>query len=67
MTFEDTKNGVTVTIDRDCIKIIDHRKRTSTEYRGQVPGGLACSGYAEQILQARALEAEAMAAERRAG
>lgn len=54
MTFED--KGVVVTIDRDFIKITDRRKGTSTEYRGPIPGGLACSGYADQILQARALE-----------
>lgn len=54
MTFED--KGVEVTIDRDFIKITDRRKGISTEYRGQVPGGLACSGYADQILQARALD-----------
>lgn len=55
MTFDD--KGLEVTIDRDFIKVADRNRGTSVEYRGQVPGGLACSGYAEQILRARAREA----------
>ncbi len=54
MTFDD--KGLEVTIDRDFIRIADRNRGTSTEYRGQVPGGLACSGYAEQILRTRARE-----------
>jgi len=53
MIGDDEKSREDIEIGEGFVRVRDRDKKRIVEYRGQIPGGLACTRYADVILRKR--------------